>query len=61
MTLRVVLGADHGGFSLKNELLPWLQAQDYEVLDSGACAFDPVDDYPDFSEKVARMVASGKA
>ncbi|MFQ5996252.1 MAG: ribose-5-phosphate isomerase [Dehalococcoidales bacterium] len=61
MTLRVALGADHGGFSLKTELLSWLQGQGYEVLDLGAHALDPADDYPDFSVAVARAVASGKA
>ena len=61
MTLRVALGADHGGFSLKTELLPWLQDQGYEILDLGAQTLDPTDDYPDFSEAVAQAVASGEA
>ncbi len=61
MTQRVALGADHGGFSLKTELLPWLQSQGYEVLDLGAHTLDPADDYPDFSVAVAQAVASGKA
>jgi ribose 5-phosphate isomerase B len=61
MKLRVALGADHGGFSLKTELVSWLQAQRYEVLDLGAHALDPADDYPDFSVAVARVVASGRA
>lgn len=61
MKLRVALGADHGGFSLKSELLPWLKGQGYEVLDKGAYAFDPADDYPDFSDAVAQAVASGEA
>ena len=61
MTLRVALGVDHGGFSLKTELLPWLQGQGYEVLDLGAHTLDPADDYPDFSLVVAQAVASGKA
>lgn len=60
MKLRVALGADHGGFSLKTELVSWLQAQGYEVLDLGAHVLDPADDYPDFSVAVARAVASGK-
>jgi len=57
----VALGADHGGFSLKTELLPWLQGQGYEVLDRGAHTLDLADDYPDFSKAVARVVASGEA
>lgn len=61
MMRRVVLGADHGGFSLKTELLTWLQGQGYEVLDLGAHTLDPADDYPDFSVAVAQAVASGKA
>jgi ribose 5-phosphate isomerase B len=60
MTLRVALGADHGGFSLKTELLPWLKGQRYEVLDLGAHTLDPADDYPDFAVAVARAVASGE-
>jgi len=61
MTLRVALGADHGGFSLKTELLPWLKDRGYDVLDLGAHALDSTDDYPDFSKLVAQTVASGDA
>ena len=57
MTLRVALGVDHGGYSLKVELLPWLRDQDYDVLDMGAHTFDSTDDYPDFSKKVAQAIA----
>ena len=58
--LRVALGADHGGYSLKNELLARLQGQ-YDILDMVAHKYDPDDDYPDFAEAVAKTVASGKA
>ncbi len=61
MTQLVALGADHGGFPLKSELLPWMKGQGYEVLDVGAHSFDPSDDYPDFAYAVAQAVASGKA
>ena len=61
MTLRIALGDDHRGFSLKTELHPWLQGQGYEVLALGAHTLDPADDYPDFSKAVAQAVASGKA
>ena len=44
MKLRVAVGADHGGFSLKNELIAGLY-NDYEVLDCGADEYNP-DDYP---------------
>ena len=60
MKLRLALGADHGGFSLKNELLTRLR-EAYETSDLGAHTFDPSDDYPDFAKAVARAVASGQA
>jgi ribose 5-phosphate isomerase B len=60
MTLRVALGADHGGFRLKTDLLPWLQDQGYEILDVGAHRLDSTDDYPDFAAAVAQVVTSGQ-
>lgn len=56
---RVVIGADHGGFALKNELITRLR-DIYDVLDLGAPTFDPDDDYPDFVLPVARSVVSQK-
>ncbi len=58
--MHVVAGADHGGYSLKNELLARLRDQ-YDILDLGAHKCDPDDDYPDFSAAVAQAVASGRA
>ncbi len=58
--LSVVLGADHGGFVMKNDLLSRLKGQ-YELADVGAYALDTADDYPDFAAAVARAVTSGKA
>lgn len=59
MSPRVALGADHGGFILKNELITRL-GPEYEVLDLGAYKLDPADDYPDFAVAVAQAVASGQ-
>ncbi len=56
----VVLGADHGGFELKEILKADLAAQGFEVLDQGTQSRDAVD-YPDFAHKVAKLVGSGKA
>lgn len=61
MKLSVALGADHAGYSLKSELLPWLREQGYDILDVGAYYPDPSDDYPDFAQAVAEAVASGHA
>ncbi|MBM3948305.1 MAG: ribose-5-phosphate isomerase [SAR202 cluster bacterium] len=59
--MRVVIGADHGGFPLKVELVPLLEKLGHQVVDVGAHAYEAADDYPDFALAVARTVASGKA
>ena len=59
MKAKIALGADHGGFSLKQELLPWLENCGYEVFDMGAIELDNNDDYPDFAKLVGENVASG--
>ncbi len=61
MTRIIALAADHGGFPLKVELVPWLQSLGYEISDLGAHSLDPADDYPDFAEATAREVVSGRA
>lgn len=55
----VALGADHGGFALKNELASRLH-ETYAFLDLGALTLDRDDDYPDFARAVAQAVASGR-
>jgi ribose 5-phosphate isomerase B len=56
----VALGADHGGFPLKEQLKSVLAESGYEVLDLGTHDAQPVD-YPDFAVAVARAVAEGRA
>jgi RpiB/LacA/LacB family sugar-phosphate isomerase len=55
------LGADHGGFELKEALKQHLQQRGLSVTDFGANAKDPGDDYPDFGRLVAQAVATGQA
>src|SRR3989304_541357 len=57
---RVAIGADHGGFTLKGELLSYLKEQGYDVLDCGTHSTDSVD-YPDFAFAVAEKVSRGYA
>ena len=57
----LALGADHGGFELKQQLLPFIQGLGYDIHDVGAHALDPLDDFPDFARAAAEAVASGKA
>jgi len=59
--VKIALGTDHAGFEFKNQLATILTKQGIEVLEVGALSYDAEDDYPDFSEAVARAVADGKA
>jgi len=59
MKLKVALGADHGGYSLKKELVTRLQ-KTCEVSDLGAYTYDLDDDYPDFALAVAQSVTAGQ-
>jgi ribose 5-phosphate isomerase B len=56
---RIALGADHGGYPLKETLKAHLQSLGYEVVDCGTNSTDAVD-YPDFAYAVAQLVASGQ-
>ena len=57
---RVAVGADHGGFALKEMLKEYLSEElGYRVKDVGTDS-DASCDYPDFALKVARAVASGE-
>jgi len=55
------VGADHGGFDLKEALKKYLLARGLTVKDFGALTKDPADDYPDFAQPVAQAVAAGAA
>jgi len=56
----VAIGADHGGFELKRELIGHLHDWGYQVLDLGTDSAEAVD-YPDFAEAVGNAVARGDA
>ncbi len=54
-----IIGADHGGVELKDQLVPWLRERGHDVLDVGTHGRDSVD-YPDFAHTVASAVDSGQ-
>jgi len=56
----VAIGADHGGFALKETLKAFLEEMGYTSVDCGAHSSDPVD-YPDYALAVAELVSSGRA
>ncbi len=58
--MRVVIGADQGGYELKQRVAELLIAQGYAVADLGIHRLESVD-YPDVAALVARAVATGEA
>lgn len=54
----IAIGADHGGFALKERIGFKLREAGYEVVDCGTDSHDAVD-YPDFAHAVAREVSVG--
>lgn len=56
--MRIALGADHAGVSLKKQVMHWLDLRHVPYQDFGTGDDESVD-YPDFAESVARSVASG--
>ena len=58
--MRIVIGADHAGFSLKVQLIELLKEEGYSILDVGTDGPDPVD-YPDYAQAVGEAVLSGEA
>ena len=44
--MRVHIGGDHAAYELKCNLVTFLQAKGYDVVDHGPSYFDPQDDYP---------------
>lgn len=58
--MRVVLGSDHAGFDLKQNLDVFIRDLGHEILDVGTNNKTPVD-YPDYSEAVGLAVKEGRA
>jgi RpiB/LacA/LacB family sugar-phosphate isomerase len=58
--MRVVLGSDHAGFELKQQVLEYVRELGHEVLDVGTHDSSSVD-YPDFAEAVGKAIMNNKA
>lgn len=54
--MKIVVGADHGGFRLKSKIRKWLEDKGWEVEDVGARKYNKGDDFVDFARKVAQRV-----
>ncbi len=57
---RVVIGSDHAGFELKQQLAEHLRSEGHDVEDIGTKSKESVD-YPEFGANVARAVVEGRA
>jgi len=58
--MMIAIGADHGGYILKNTLVNYLYQLGHTVSDFGTFSEDAVD-YPDYARSVAKAVLEGKA
>ena len=58
--MKIVVGSDHAGFALKQEIAAALRAEGHDVLDVGTHSTAPTD-YPDSAEAVGRAVVEGRA
>lgn len=58
--MKLVIGSDHAGFALKEEVRTYLAAAGHEVIDLGAFNADP-SDYPDFAVLVGEAIRRGDA
>jgi ribose 5-phosphate isomerase B len=58
--MKVIIGADHGGFQLKEDLKAYIIALGHELEDVGSHCADAVD-YPDYALPVCEKVAAGEA
>ena len=58
--MRIAVGSDHAGFELKQSVAAYLGGLGHQIVDVGPYVIDPVDDYPDYAEKVAAAVLDGR-
>lgn len=57
--MKIAIGSDHAGFGLKEDVLALLKGLDHDIVDCGTYNTESVD-YPDFGEKVSKMVSAGE-
>jgi RpiB/LacA/LacB family sugar-phosphate isomerase len=58
--MKIVVGSDHAGFDLKQDVAAMLRKEGHDIVDVGTDSTAAVD-YPDFAEKVALAIRDGKA
>lgn len=58
--MKLVIGGDHAGFSLKAKIVRYLQASGHEVMDVGTHSEEPVD-FPDIAKTLCSKILGGEA
>jgi ribose 5-phosphate isomerase B len=59
--MNIAIGADHGGFALKQTIVDEVRKLGHIVVDCGAKEYDAKDDYPDFARAVGAAIQRGDA
>ncbi|HPO56075.1 MAG TPA: ribose 5-phosphate isomerase B [Ignavibacteriaceae bacterium] len=54
--MKIFIGADHGGFELKEKIKDFLVKNKFETEDTGSIVYDKTDDYPDLTINLAQKV-----
>jgi ribose 5-phosphate isomerase B len=58
--MKISIGADHAGFSVKEEIRQYLELKKYNIIDKGAFSEESVD-YPEFGHSVGNSVQTGES
>jgi ribose 5-phosphate isomerase B len=61
--MRIAFAADHAGAAMKDALIQRLTAAGlgHELIDLGGDGSDPLDDYPDFAQRLGEAIGAGNA
>src|SRR2546430_9259477 len=58
--MHIVIGSDHAGFPLKEDLTAYIRHLGHQVVDVGTHGTEPVD-YPDYAEALSKTLLAGQA
>ena len=58
--MRIVIGSDHAGFPLKEDLTAYIRQLGHQVVDVGTHSTEPVD-YPDYAEALGKALLGSQA
>src|SRR6267143_5816416 len=58
--MRIVIGSDHAGFPLKEDLSSYIRELGHQLVDVGTHGTEPVD-YPDYAEALGQTLIDGRA